>query len=205
MEEREAEEFDEVAAKAAVEPARPTRPPGRGRGCEDGDGPGEGEGGCPMALTGHGGGKARLLEARREAEPRPGFGAGGRRHPAGALQLAGPDAACSRRLASFRRRAPSNCRRLHRLRLASGPPGLHPGKDDPHRLPEARREGELRRGARRDPRRPRHRGYHRFGDGGPLLLEPGGLRPAVSEEGGKGGAGEERHSGDRRGGAGVRS
>jgi len=42
-----------------------------------------------------------------------------------------------------------------------------------------------------------------WADGGSLLLEPGGVRPAGDEEGGKGGGGEELHFWDRWGGAGV--
>ena len=86
LEEREAEEFDEDAARAAVEPARQARPPGRGRGCEDGPGEGEGKGGCPGALRGMGPGAGRLgsskLAKRREmaeagpAGPRIGAGGG---------------------------------------------------------------------------------------------------------------------------------
>ncbi|KUK44385.1 MAG: Iron-sulfur cluster-binding protein [Methanothrix harundinacea] len=55
MEEREAEEFDELAAKAAVESAQETTLPWHGMGCEDG--PRVGEGGCPMALRGTGAGR----------------------------------------------------------------------------------------------------------------------------------------------------
>jgi len=74
MEVREAEEFDELAAKAAVESARQARSPGRGRGCEDG--PTEGEGGCPAALWGTGAGAGRLasskLAERRSSPSGPG-------------------------------------------------------------------------------------------------------------------------------------
>ena len=95
LEEREAEEFDEDAAKAAVEPARKARPPGRGRGCEDGGGPGEGAGGCPGVLRGMGPGAGRLgsskLAGRRdmaEAGPAgPRIGAGGEAEASGLPQL----------------------------------------------------------------------------------------------------------------------
>ena len=85
LEEREAEEFDEDAARAAVESARQARLPGRGRGCEDGDRPAEGEGGCPMALRGTGAGRlgsSKLAKRRKMAEagpagPRTGAGSEG--------------------------------------------------------------------------------------------------------------------------------
>lgn len=76
IEEREAEEFDELAAKAAVESARKATLPGHGRGCEDGDGPREGEGGCPMALRGAGAGRlgSSKLAGRRRRAPGPAAG-----------------------------------------------------------------------------------------------------------------------------------
>jgi len=60
MEEREAEEFDELAAKAAVESTKRHHRPATG--CEDG--PGEGEGGCPAALRGTGAGAGRLASSK---------------------------------------------------------------------------------------------------------------------------------------------
>jgi len=71
MEEREAEEFDELAAKAAVESAHRARSPGQSMGCEDEGGPGEGEGSCPMALRGKGAGRlgSSKLAGRQNRAP----------------------------------------------------------------------------------------------------------------------------------------
>ncbi|MGB3944427.1 MAG: 4Fe-4S binding protein, partial [Methanothrix sp.] len=60
LEEREAEEFDELAAKAAVESTKRHHRPATG--CEDG--PGDGEGGCPMALRGTGAGAGRIASSK---------------------------------------------------------------------------------------------------------------------------------------------
>jgi len=78
MEEREAEEFDEDAAKAAVEPAHRARSTGQSMGCEDGVGPGEGVGGCPMALRGTGAGRlgSSKLAGRRSRAPASGSATG---------------------------------------------------------------------------------------------------------------------------------
>lgn len=93
MEEREAEEFDELAAKAAVESARLARQPGRGRGCEDGDGPAEGEGSCPASFRGPGAGRlgsSKLAKRREMAEAGragPRIGAGGEVEASGRPEL----------------------------------------------------------------------------------------------------------------------
>jgi NAD-dependent dihydropyrimidine dehydrogenase PreA subunit len=91
LEEREAEEFDEGAAKPAVESARKATLPGRGSGCEDG--PAEGEGGCPMALRGTGAGRlgssklAKRLEMAEAGRAGLRTGAGGEVEAPGRPQL----------------------------------------------------------------------------------------------------------------------